>query len=497
MEERIRRLDLRNKVMSAEEAATFIHNGDTVATSGFTQSAHPKAVLAALAQGAAAKGDDFKINLYTGASVGEEVDGVLAANGLVGRRMPYQTNTAMRKAINVGEVDFLDIHVGRFPLEIASGFVPKPDVAVVEVCAITEKGGLVPTTAVGIAPTAVRMADRVIVEVNLAQSIDFWGMADIYMPNQPPRRGSLPIHHAGQRIGSDAMPCDPRKIVAVVITEQGDPLRPSVPVDDVAKSIAGHLLDFLDHEVRRGHLPKNLLPLQSGVGAVGNAVLAGVKDSAYTNLEFYTEMMHDAVLDLIDEGRVKAASATAVSPTGEGMKKFVERAAFYREKVILRPQEISNDSGVIRRLGVIAMNTALEVDIYGHVNSTHVLGSSMMNGIGGSGDYARNAYLSIFTTPSVAKDGAISAIVPMVTHVDNPDHDVACIVTEQGFADLRGLSPKERAVTVIENCAHPDYRPALRDYFERAKKAAPQQTPHILEEAFSWHIRYRDTGSMR
>lgn len=497
MKERIRHAGLRGKVVSADEAAAFIHHGDTVATSGFTQSAHPKVVMGALAKRVAASGEELKINVYTGASVGEEVDGVLAKNGLLAKRMPYQTNGAIRKAINSGEVDFLDIHVGRFPIEIANGFVPKPDVAVVEACAITEDGGIVPTTAVGIAPTAVRMADKVIVEVNLAQSIDFWGMADIYMPNRPPRRGYIPIHRAGQHIGTPYIPCDPKKIAAIVITDQLDPLRPAVPVDDVARDIAGHLLDFLGNEVKHGRLPKNLLPLQSGVGAVGNAVLAAVKDSSYTDLEFYTEMMHDAVLDLIDEGRVKAASGTAVSPTGEGMKRFVERAAFYRDTVVLRPQEISNDSGVIRRLGVIAMNTALEVDIYGHINSTHVLGSSMMNGIGGSGDYARNALISIFTTPSIAKDGKISSIVPMVTHVDNPDHDVAVIVTEQGFADLRGLSPKERAEVIIENCAHPDYKPGLRDYFERAKKSSAQQTPHILEEAFSWHIRFRDTGSMK
>lgn len=162
----------------------------------------------------------------------------------------------------------------------------------------------------------------------------------------------------------------------------------------------------------------------------------------------------------------------------------------------MRPQEISNNPELIRRLGVIAMNTALEVDIYGNVNSTHVAGSRMMNGIGGSGDFTRNAFLSIFFTESIAMDGNISTIVPFVSHVDHTEHDVMVIVTEQGYADLRGLSPKERAVEIISNCAHPKYKEALMDYFNRAKEQSPKHTPHILAEAFSWHVNFLNSGKM-
>ena len=169
---------------------------------------------------------------------------------------------------------------------------------------------------------------------------------------------------------------------------------------------------------------------------------------------------------------------------------------FFRDKIILRPQEISNNPEVIRRLGVIAMNTAIEADIYGNVNSTHIMGSKMMNGIGGSGDFSRNAAISIFSTPSTAKDGRISSIVPMVSHVDHTEHEVMVLVTEQGYADLRGLSPKERAVKIIENCAHPDFRDELMNYFRRACEGSVLHTPHILSEALSWHSRFLDTGSM-
>ena len=134
------------------------------------------------------------------------------------------------------------------------------------------------------------------------------------------------------------------------------------------------------------------------------------------------------------------------------------------------------------------MNTAIEADIYGHVNSSHMGGSRIYNGIGGSGDYARNAYLSIFMTNSVVKNGTVSCIVPFATHIDHTEHDVDVLVTEQGYADLRGLSPKERAVRIIENCAHPDYRPQLRAYFQEAcKLSGGAQTPHNLKECFAFN----------
>ena len=119
----------------------------------------------------------------------------------------------------------------------------------------------------------------------------------------------------------------------------------------------------------------------------------------------------------------------------------------------------------------------------------------MMNGIGGSGDFTRHAHIAIFVTKSVAKGGAISSVVPMVSHTDHTDHDVDILVTEQGLADLRGLAPRERAVKVIEHCAHPLYRDDLMSYFERACEKGGQ-TPHILREALSWHINFEENGHM-
>ena len=101
-------------------------------------------------------------------------------------------------------------------------------------------------------------------------------------------------------------------------------------------------------------------------------------------------------------------------------------------------------------------------------DSSHIMGTKIQNGIGGSGDFARNAYISFFLSPSMAKGTMISSIVPMASHVDHTEHDVDVIVTEQGLADLRGLTPRRRARKIIDNCAHPIFRAALNDYFERA-----------------------------
>ena len=226
--------------------------------------------------------------------------------------------------------------------------------------------------------------------------------------------------------------------------------------------------------------------------------MAGFVDSDLEDLTVYTEVIQDGMLDLIDANKLNFASGTAFSPSPAGMERFYKDVAKYKKYLLLRPQEISNSPEVVHRLGVIAMNTALEVDIYGNVNSTHVTGTKMMNGIGGSGDFARNAFLTIFYTPSIAKNGAISSVVPMCSHIDHTEHDVDVIITEQGIADLRGLAPRARALEIINNCVHPDYKPVLLDYYNRAVEATKHaHTPHIIKEALSFHEKFIETKSMK
>jgi succinyl-CoA:acetate CoA-transferase len=494
--ERIRNKKLIERICWAEDAANLITDGMTIGTSGFTPSGYPKAVPLALAR-RVEKGDKMRINLLTGASVGDELDGALAKVDAIKKRLPYQTEKTIRNKINSGECQYIDMHLSHMPQYIDYGYLGKIDYAIIEAVAITEEGHIIPSTSVGNSPTFVRAADKVIVEINTSQPLELEGMHDIYMPNNPPVREPIPLIRPDDRIGVPYIPCGTDKIEAIVITDIKDNVKPLRSMDEASQKISGYLIAFLEDEVKAGRLPENLLPLQSGVGSVANAVIGGLVDSKFTELYCYTEVIQDSMFDLIDAGKLLMASGTSITPSEEGQERFYGNLNRYRERMILRPQEISNNPEIIRRLGIIAINTAMEVDIYGNVNSTHVMGTKMMNGIGGSGDFARNAALSIFVTVSVAKGGDISCIVPMVSHHDHTEHDVMVIVTEQGLADLRGISPTERARKIIKNCAHPDYRDMLLDYFERALKKQGKHTPHILSEALSWHQRFIDIGTMK
>lgn len=493
---------LRGKIMPAEQAAALIPAGANIGMSGFTGAGYPKVVPVALARRireAGAAGAPFRVGVWTGADTGPELDGALAAAGGLGRRLPYQSDPTCRNAINAGAVDYLDMHLSHVAQVAAEGFLGPLDVAIVEVTAILEDGRLVPSTSLGNSQAWLDQAQLVILEVNAWQNPRLEGMHDIYAgPGLPPHRRPIPITATGDRIGSPYLSCPAGKIAAIVETNAPDRCSVFTPPNEDSRRIAGHLLEFLTHEVLKGRLPENLLPLQSGVGNIANAVLMGLQDSPFEQLTAYTEIIQDGMLALMRSGKLLMASATAFALSADGVAELHGHLSEYRRRIVLRPQEISNNPEVIRRLGCLSMNSLIEADIYGNANSTHVMGTRMQNGIGGSGDFTRNAYISFFMTPSQAKGGAISCIVPMVAHVDHTEHDTQVIVTEQGLADLRGLSPKQRAHEIIERCAHPDFRPALRDYYRRAHDESPgKHTPHLLEEAFSWHLRYQATGSMR
>ncbi|MFO1232839.1 MAG: acetyl-CoA hydrolase/transferase family protein [Paenacidovorax caeni] len=500
--ERVRHADFLSRSMTAEQAAQHVAHGATVGLSGFTGAGYPKALpqaIAAHAQSEHKAGRPYRINVWTGASTAPEVDGLLAAADAMAQRLPFNSDAMARKKINAGEIDYIDMHLSHVAQHAWFGFLGRLDVAIIEIVGVTADGLLIPSTAVGNNKTWLEIADKVILEVNTKLPLRLEGMHDIYYGTAlPPRRVPISLTHADNRIGEPYLQVDPRKVVAVVETHSGDRDNVFSQPDANSQRIAEYIIEFLQHEVKKGRLPKDLLPLQSGVGNIANAVLAGLNNGPFENLTAYTEVLQDGMLDMLRSGKLASASATALSLSPAAMQDFNDRIDYYKQRIVLRPQEISNHPELIRRMGLIAMNGMIEADIYGNVNSTHVMGSAIMNGIGGSGDFARNAYLSIFMTPSLAKNGSISCIVPMASHVDHTEHDVQILVTEQGLADLRGHSPSQRAEIIIDRCAHPDFRPALHDYVARAKRGAVgQHTPHLLGEALSWHQRYVETGSMR
>lgn len=493
-QDRIRRPELLDKVMSATDAAELIQDGMTVGMSGFTRAGEAKAVPQALAL--KALHSPLSITLMTGASLGNDLDKLLTEAGVLARRMPFQVDNTLRKAINSGKVMFIDQHLSETVEQLRNHQLRLPDIAIIEAVAITEEGHIVPTTSVGNSASYAVFAKHIIVEINTAHRANLEGLHDIYIPTYRPTRTPVPLTRVDDRIGLPAIAIPPEKIVAIVYSDQPDSYSTVTPPDMETQAIADHLIAFFESEVAAGRLGHHLPPLQAGIGNIANAVMNGLLNSSFEDLVMYSEVLQDSTFALIDAGKLRFASASSITLSEACNEQVFGNFERYRDKLVLRPQEISNHPEIVRRLGVIAINTALEFDIYGNVNSTHVCGTRMMNGIGGSGDFARNAHLSIFVTKSTAKGGTISSVVPFASHVDHNEHDVDILVTEVGLADLRGLAPRERARVIIDRCAHPDYRAELQDYFDRACQRGGH-TPHLLEEALSWHRRLEVSGSMK
>jgi succinate CoA transferase len=485
------------KKITAEEAASYVKNDDNVGFSGFTPAGCPKAIPDAIAKRAEAEhknGNPFRIGIFTGASTGDYIDGALARANAIKFRTPYQSNKDLRALLNMDGTAYFDMHLSELAQSLRYGFLGKVDLAIIEAADLTDDGEIIPTEGVGIAPTICRLADKILVELNHFHPKEIRGMHDIYEPADPPLRREIPIYTPSDRIGQTSIKVDPNKIIGVVETNLNADGSVFSPLDDVTLAIGKNVSDFLVKEIKAGRIPASFLPVQSGVGNVANAVLGAMgANKEIPPFNIYTEVIQDAVIKLMKEGRVKFASGCSLSVSLNVLKEIYADLRFFKDKILLRPEEISNNPEIARRLGLITINTALEADIFGNINSTHVLGTKMMNGLGGSGDFTRSAYLAIFTTPSTAKDGNISAFVPMVSHLDHSEHSVKIIITEHGVADLRGKSPRQRAQAIIENCVDPSYRPLLNDYLRMGIKG---HTPQNLKACFAFHQEFAKSGNM-
>jgi len=469
-------------VEDAESAADRVADDATVLVSGFGSVGYPKAVPLALAD----SGRDLSLTVVSGGSVGPEIDEALVEADAIARRYPYQARHTVRDAVNNGSVAFSDRHIYSLGDKVEFGGLVDPDVAVVEAATVGEDW-LVPSTSVGQTPAYLNSVDQVIVEVNHAQPTSLADIHDIHRPGQPPEREPIPLSYPGERIGDARVKFDPDALVSVVETDTRDePYEFRDPTDDDC-AIAANLQSFLEREVDRRLIFEESVRLQFGVGSLGNALMGALADADFGNrdLVYFGEVIQDGLLDLLDEEKLKSASATSLALSADGQDRLFEHSDRYAEDIVLRPADISNRPGLIDRFGIVAVNSALEVDIYGHANSTHVNGSQMLNGIGGSGDFTRNAPISVIALPSTAADGDISRVIPMVPHVDHTEHDIDIVVTEQGVADLRGTSPRERARLLVDECAHPDYQPKLWGYLESVGDSGGN-TPHDLDRAFDW-----------
>ena len=488
--------------MTASEAAELIHDGDNIAIGGFTPNGDPKAVFRELSKRAVREheaGHPFKVGIFSGASSCQSIEGDMALAHAIKFRAPFSTNKDFREHVNLEEIEYEDMHLGHMAERLRHGVYGTMDWLIIEASDIvegTDECRLSLTSAGGIATTAARLARRVIIELNHFHSPLSRMLHDTFEPGECGfGRQPIPIIHVLDRIGKDYVSIDPKKIVCVVECNIPEEARQFKALTPTTEQMGNNVAEFLVADMKAGRIPPQFLPIQSGVGATGNAVLAAMgKNHHIPSFEVYSEVVQDAAIDLIERGLVKAASATAMTVTNEALHHVYDNIDFFAKHLVIRQSEIANSPEVIRRLGSIAINTAIECDIYGNENSSHICASRLMNGIGGSCDYERNGYVSIFTTPSTAKDGKISAIVPFCSHIDSTEHDVDVIVTEQGVADLRGKGPLHRAHEIIEYCAHPDYRPLLREYLRIAEKG---HTPHNLRAAFAMHDTFERKGDMR
>lgn len=486
--DRIKCAELFDRVISAQQAASFIKSGMTLGMSGFSTGA-PKTIPIEISK--SRNISNLTVLQGAGLGLGDSMLDILSRSGAVSRYAAFQWNAEMRKKINTGSVGFTDVHLGQFSEKIRNGTFGNIDFAIIECSKINEDGSLVPTLSAGISNVLVEEADRVLVELNLAVPAEIDGIFDICKNEYKPIKGVL------DPIGSPAIFCKPEKIAGIVITQLSEHKISFRDTNALYNDIAGHILELLKSEISLGRIPCDFT-LQAGVGGVVNAVIQGLGEGGFRNLKMYTEVLADGALGFITDGVISEAATTSLDLSPSGIETFFGNLDFYKKHIVIRPLEISNGATQIASLGLVSINTAVEADIYGNVNSTSTMGTNIMNGIGGSNDFCRNAKLSIFITPSTAKDGNISCVVPMVSHVDNTEHDVDIIVTEFGYADLRGKSPKERVKLITDNCAHPDYREALRLYFDQAVSVSGNcHTPHDLAKAFSWHQKYLKTGSMK
>ncbi|ERF72283.1 hypothetical protein EPUS_02170 [Endocarpon pusillum Z07020] len=332
--------------------------------------------------------------------------------------------------------------------------------------------------------------NQVIIELNTATP-SFEGLHDITMTDLPPRRKPHLIMAPEDRISTPHILVDPDKVVAIIESDHPAQTQPNAPENDASKAIVANLTDFLEHEVNHGRLPKSLLPIQSGIDNIANAVV-----------------LQDSFLDLFDSGNLDFATATTIRFSPDGFKRFYDGWERYFDKLLLRSQQVSNSPEIICRLGVIGMNTPVEVDIYAHANSTCVMGLRMLNRLWGSADFLRSARYSIMHTPSIRptkKDPTgVSCIVPMCTHIDQTEHDLDVVVTEQVH------SPTAPSATIIARTRdhQEDSTSGLQTnlatltepnlvFYRHCLKRAWGHEPHRLWQTLKMHKKLDEKGTMK
>ena len=304
-------------ILSAKEAAAQIPHNANLGLSGFTASGSPKVITEAIAEKAVKEheaGRPYKVNIFTGASTNNHADGALARANAIGRRTPYQNTPDLRKRINSHDAHYFDLHLSELTQKFRYGTYGDLDFAIIEVAKVFDNGEVVLGTGVGNVPTYARYAKKIFLEQNNTLPEGLYGLHDIYMPLDPPNRREIPIYKPSDRIGTPTVKIDPAKIAGIVHSDAYDGIKGFTELDDVTLQIGANVCNFLLSEVKAGRIPSSFLPIQSGVGNVANAVLFGLGNAKeLPPFEMYTEVVQDAVIELMKMGRCRFGSTCSLT----------------------------------------------------------------------------------------------------------------------------------------------------------------------------------------
>jgi succinyl-CoA:acetate CoA-transferase len=481
---------LKNRITSAANASEIIVDGMTVAMSGYAMAGYPKAIPEELVK-RKQEGLKLAIKLITGANV-PWLDEFLGGSEIISERVPMCAHKVLSSQVNSLGVSNVEQQMCKMPRLLRSHSFGKIDVVVIEALAVTEEG-LIPTTSVGLTKYLLESADEIIVEVNSAQPELLYGLHDVYITEPPPATKPIPLTGCTDRIGLAFIPFNTSKIKYVIETDKPENEPQSAAYTTESIKIAKNLFGFLENEYHTksgGKLP----PIQLGFGNIADAIADLLQTSEFNNLQFFCGGISESILKLLESGKAAGISTAGIT-MNENAARLLEEIANLPEKLVLRNGDMINNSEIIGRLGVMALNTGIEIDIYGNVNSSHIGGNNVVNGIGGGANFAQNAGLSVLLISSVSKGGAISNIVPMVSHQDICEHDIDIVITENGYADLRGLDDIRRVEAIISNCASDEYQQKLYEYFHASKQLGGHHPQNPLM-AFEWYSRLKETGTM-
>ncbi len=416
--------DYKKKLVTAEEAVSAIKSGDRVYISG--NAATPYVLMHALAK----RKDELEdVELVHVLLMGEdplsrpEMEGHFRHNSLF-------VGPADRKAINEGRADYIPIFLHQIPGLMYSDQMPL-NMAILHLSPPDEHGFMSFGVEVLASKAAAEKAEIVIAQVN----------------EQMPRvLGDSFIHVS--------------RVDKVVEVSEELPQLQRKPFSEVERKIGHYIAELIEDGST----------LQLGIGGIPDAVLSALKDRR--DLGIHTEMVSDGVMEAIEAGVITGARKTfhpykVILTFILGSKKLYD---FVDNNPVLEahPTDYTNHPfNVSRNENMIAINSAIEVDITGQVCSDSV-GTYIYSGFGGQVDFIRGAAHSkggkpIIALPSTAKNDELSRIVPFLKKgagVVTTRADVKYVVTEYGVAYLHGKNLQERTVALI-NIAHPKFRPDL------------------------------------